>query len=226
MLCIILIPRFLRYSIIVLRNLNNYEDISPVQEVKSAGAHKNGSLGARTGMASCASSGGGALTKEKKTPSQKTLKSPAPISKAAVPRWIKFLDQEAGHVGGNRKAGGSGRKFMDACERSSRTLSNIRRSRGPNSSNGELKVVESTEISIRGMCLNLHLGEGGLPRTVWQRGRSGQSRDLKGWCWTNWRRDVTILSEEAKEGGRISHGRFRTGAGFRYVDFSQLVTDD
>ena len=42
----------------------------------------------------------------------------------------------------------------------------------------------------------------------------------------NWRRDVTIHSEEAKEGGRISHGRFRTGAGFRYVDFSQLVTDD
>ena len=142
--------RILSYSIIVLRNLNNYEDISPVQEVKSAGAHKNGSLGARTGMASCASSGGEALTKENKTPSKKTLTFPAPISKAAVPHWIKFLDQEAGHVGGNRKAGGSGRKFMDACERSSRTLSNIRRSRGPNSSNGELKVVESTQISTKG----------------------------------------------------------------------------
>ena len=92
----------------------------------SAGAPKNGSLGARTGMASCASSGGEALTKEKKTPSQKTLKSPAPTSKGAVPRWIEFLGQEADHVEGSRKAGRCGLKFTDACERSLRTLSNIR----------------------------------------------------------------------------------------------------
>ena len=54
------------------------------------------------------SSRGEALTKEKKTPSQKTLKSPAPTSKGAVPHWIKFLGQEAGHVEGSRKAGGCG----------------------------------------------------------------------------------------------------------------------
>ena len=39
--------------------------------------------------------------KEKKTPSKQTLKSPAPPSKCAVPRWIKFLGQEAGHVEGS-----------------------------------------------------------------------------------------------------------------------------
>ena len=151
MLCIIIISRTLRYSNIVLRNLNNYEDNSHVQEEKRAGALKNGSLGARTGMATCASSWGFGLTKEKKTPSKKTLKTPAPSGEGAVPRWIKFLDQEAGHVEGSRKAGGCGRKFTDACERSLRTLSNIRQSRSPSSSDGDLKVVEPTRISTTGV---------------------------------------------------------------------------
>ena len=228
MLCIILISRTLRYSIIILRNLNNYEGNSHVQEEKRrrAGAPKNGSLGARTGVATCASSWGFGLTKEKKTPSQKTLKSPATSGEVAVPRWIKFLGQEAGHVEGSRKAGGSGRKLTDACERSLRILSNIRRSRSPSSPNDELKVAESTRISTMGTFLNLHLGAGGLPQTVWLRGRSGRGRDLKDEYWMKWRRDVVLRSTEAEEGRRACHGRFRFGVCFRYIDFSQMVTND
>ena len=85
LLCIIIRPRFLSYSIIILRNLNNYEDISDVQEEKRVGAPKNGSLRARKGMATCASSWGFGLMKEKKTPSKKTLKTPAPSGEGAVP---------------------------------------------------------------------------------------------------------------------------------------------
>ena len=177
-------------------------------------------------MATCALSWGFGLTKEKKTPSKKTLKSPAPSGEGAVPRWIKFLGQEAGHVEGSRKAGGNGRKFTDACERSLRILSNIRGSRSPSSSNGELKVVESTRISIMGMIPSLHLGVGGFPRAVWLRGPSGRGRDLKDEHWTNWRRDVALRSTEAKEGRRICRGRFRSGVGFRYINFSQMVTND
>ena len=181
MLCIILISRTLRICIIILRNLNNYEGNSHVQEVKGrrARAPKNGSLGVRTGVATCASPWGFGLTKEKKIPSQKTLKSPATSGEVAVPRWIKFLGQEAGHVEGSRKAGGSGRKLTDACERSLRTLSSIRRSRSPRLSDGDLKVVESTLISIGGTVLNLLLGKGGLPQVCLVRGprRAGSGSD-------------------------------------------------
>ena len=138
----------MRICIIILRNLNNYEGNSHVQEVKGrrAGAPKNGSLGARTGVTTCASSWGFGLTKENKTTSQKTLKSPVPSGEVAVPRWIKFLGQEAGHVEGSRKAGGSGRKFTDACERSLRILSNIRRSRSPS-----LSLIHISEPTRLGM---------------------------------------------------------------------------
>ena len=144
--------------------------------------------------------GGGALTKENKTPSQKTLMFPAPIGKGAVPRWIKFLGQEAGHVEGSRKAGGCGRKFTDACERSLRTLSNIRRSRSPSSSDGELKGVESTQVSTTGIIPNLHLGEGGLPQGCLAEGAKRVGSESDGAILDEWMRDVTLLSAEAKEG--------------------------
>ena len=40
-----------------------------------------------------------------------------------------------------------------------------------------------------------------------------------------WRRDVTFLSTDAKEGQRFSHGRFRSRTGFRYIDYLQMVTN-
>ena len=88
------------------------------------------------------------------------------------------------------------------------------------------EITRSTEISIMGTYPNLHLGAGGLSQTVWLRGRSGRGRDLKDEHWTNWRRDVVLRSTEAKEGRRSCHGRFRSGVGFRYIDFSQMVTND
>ena len=51
---------------------------------------------------------------------------------------------------------------MEACKRGPQTLSSIRRSRSPGSSDGDLKVVESTFISTGGTVLNLHLGEEGF----------------------------------------------------------------
>ena len=116
---------------------------------------------------------------------KKTLIYPAPTSKGTVPRWIKFLGQEAGHVGGSQKAGGCGRKFTDARKRSLQTLSNIRRSRSPSSSEGELKVVKSTQISTTGIILNLHLGEGGLPQGCLAEGAK--------WVWSG--SDGAILDE-------------------------------
>ena len=78
---------------------------------------------------------------------------------------------------GSRKAGGCGRKFTDACERSLRTLSNIRQSRSPSSSDGDPKVVESTQIFTMGVILSLHLGERCLPNGCLS---GGTMRDVSG----------------------------------------------
>ena len=91
--CFIIVPRFFRYSIILLRNLNNYEGNSHSQEENrtggaGVGALKSGLLWVRSGVATWASPfgvvaelqvagslcwGGGCtrgfgLTKEKKNP--------------------------------------------------------------------------------------------------------------------------------------------------------------
>ena len=93
------------YSIIVLRNLNNYEGESHTQEETKAEeeterALKSGSLWGGTGLASLSPrgappSGGapgggwlksGALTELKKTPPESKLKSPVRTGKRSVPR--------------------------------------------------------------------------------------------------------------------------------------------
>ena len=127
---------------------------------------------------------------------------------------------------GSQKAGGSERKLADACERIFRTLSSIRRSRSPRSSDGDLKVVESTLISTKGIVINLHLGEGGLPQGCLARGTMRAESGSDGAILDELMWDVTLLSTDAKEGQRSSHGRFRSRTGFRYIDYSQMVTND
>ena len=96
------------YSIIVLRNLNNYEGESHTQEETKAEeeterALKSGSLWGGTGLANlsprCAPpSGGGTgggglksrtLTELKKTPPESKLKSPVRTGKRSVPRQTR-----------------------------------------------------------------------------------------------------------------------------------------
>ena len=105
-------------------------------------------------------------------------------------------------------------------------MSSIRRSSSPSSSDGDLKVVEPTLISTMGIILSLHLGEGGFPKGCLA-GRTmrvvlGSDEAILDEC----RRDVTLLSEEAKEGGQSNHGRIQSGVGFRYINFLQMVTND
>ena len=113
---------------------------------------------------------------------------------------------------GSRKAGGYLRKLVDACERSLRTLSSIRRSRSPRLSDGDLKVVESTLISAMGIVLNLHLGEGGLPQGCLAEGAKRVGSGSDGAILDGWMQDVTLLSAEVKEGRRTNPAGFDLGS--------------
>ena len=82
-------------------------------------------------------------------------------------------------------------------------------------------MVESIQISTEGIIPNLHLGEGGLPQDCLAEGAKRVGSGSDGAVLDEWMRDVTLLSAEAKEGRQTSHGRFRSGVCFRYIDLLQ-----
>ena len=108
--------------------------------------------------------------------------------------------------------------LADVFVRSPWTLNSIRRSRSQRSSDGDLKVVESTLISTMGTVLNLLSGEGGLTQVCLVRGPGRSESGSEGAWLDELMQDVTLLVTDAKKGGRSSHGRLRTGTCFIYIE--------